>query len=90
MVDQILNRVEDFEFAACRRPERLGESDNLGVVEVEAGDGEAGTGLGRLFFEADGMAGGIEFDDAVSGWVLHGVGEDGGAALTGGAELEEL
>ncbi len=47
--------------------------------------------MGGLFFQADGAARGIELDDAVGGWILHRVGEDGGAAVARrGAAAQEL
>ena len=46
--------------------------------------------MGGFFFQADGAAGGIKLDHAVGGWILHGVGEDGGAAVARGAMLQEL
>jgi hypothetical protein len=45
--------VGDFEFAARRGFDLLGQLDNLPIVEVEAGDGVVRFRLLRLFFQAD-------------------------------------
>lgn len=37
----------------------------LAIAEVKSGDGVAGFRLGGLFFETDGLALAVEFDDAV-------------------------
>jgi hypothetical protein len=78
--------VGDFEFAAHAGLEVPGDVDDAVVVEVEAGDGVATLGHSGLFFEADGTAILVEFDDAVAFGVVHRVGEDGGTfGFQGGA-----
>ena len=41
--------IGDFEFAAFGRLEAAGESDDIGVVEIDAGDGVVGLRIGGLF-----------------------------------------
>ena len=45
--------------------------DDVGVVEVEAGDRVAALRFRRLLLEADRLAGGVEFDHAVALRITH-------------------
>ena len=58
--------VGDLELAAGAGFQLGGDFDDLGVVEVDSGDGVAGFGLGGLFFEGDGFAVGVELDYSVT------------------------
>ena len=81
--------VGDFEFAAGAGLEMAADIDDLRIVDVEAGDGELAFGVGRFFFEGEGLASGGEFDDAVAFGIFDLVAEDAG---TGGGfdEVEGL
>ncbi len=68
--------VGDLQLAARRGLEVGGDVAHLRVVEVQAGDGVAALRLGRLFFDADGAAGGVELDHAVAFGVVHVIGVD--------------
>lgn len=73
--------VGDFEFASGAGLEMAADIDDLRIVDVEAGDGELAFGVGRFFFEGEGLASGGEFDDAVAFGIFDLVAEDAG---TGG------
>ena len=46
----------DFQLAARAGLDGLGDVDDLAVVEIQASDGVAALGLGRLLLDADGLA----------------------------------
>ena len=73
----------DLQLAAGRGldPMRLG--GHVARVEVQAGDGVAGLGLGGLLLDGDGTALAIELHDAEALGVVHMVAEDRGAARLG-------
>ena len=73
--------VRDLALAACRRLQAAGDVDDVVVVEVEAGHGVRRSGVLRLFLEADGAAGGVEFHDPVTRGVAYLVGEHGRSAI---------
>ena len=80
--------VGDLELATGRGFQLLGDLNDLGVIEVDAGDGVAGFGFGGFLFKRDGFAVGVELDDAVALGIEDGVGEDGGARGVGGGVAE--
>ncbi len=75
--------VGDLELAAGRGFEVLCDADYLGVVEVDAGDGVAGFGLGGFFFDGDGSTLVVELNYAVTLGVEDRVGEDCGSIFAG-------
>ncbi len=66
----------DLQLAAGAGLQVAGDLDDPVVVEVQAGDGVAGLGLGRLLLDGDDLAALVELDHAVRGRVGHRVGED--------------
>ena len=85
--------VGDLEFAAPGGFEGFGESDDVFVVEVEAGDGVVGFWLRRFFFQGNDAAIRGEFDDAVGGGIGDVIAEDRraigalGGVFEGGGEV---
>jgi hypothetical protein len=67
------------QFAECAGLQGLGNLDHLVVVEIEASHGVAALELGRLLFDAAGLAIRIEGAHAVALRVVHVVREHGGA-----------
>lgn len=79
--------VGDLELTARRRLYRLGDRDDVLVVEIEARHGKIGLWLGRLFLEAHGLALFVELDDAVALGVADVVGKDRRAVRLRGRAL---
>lgn len=79
--------VGDLEFTARRWLYRLGDRDDVLVVEIEARHGKIGLWLGWLFLEAHGLAPLVEFDDAVALGVADVVGKDRRAVRLRGRAL---
>ncbi|MNF86875.1 hypothetical protein D3C84_693250 [compost metagenome] len=80
----------DFQLAPSGRPHLPGDLHHAVVVEVQAGDGELGLGLERLFLDGDRMLLVIELDHTKALRVLHLIAEHGGAFLApGGLEQHE-
>ena len=74
--------VGDFKLAAGRRLYVRRNVENGIVVEIQAGDGPVGLGLGRFLLDRFRRAGrSIERDHAIALWVLDAIGEDGRAAF---------
>ena len=57
--------IGDFDFAAGRGFQVGGNPQHIVVIEIQAGDGDVGFRVGRLFLDRDAAALMIEFDDAV-------------------------
>ena len=68
--------VRDLELTTCRRLYRLGDVDDILVVEIEARHGEIRLRLGWLLLKAHGLALLVELDDAVALGVADIVGKD--------------
>lgn len=79
--------VGDLELTAGRRLYRLGDRDDVFVVEIEARHGEIRLRLGWLFLEAHGLAFLVELDDAVAFGVADVVGKDRRAVRLRGRAL---
>src|SRR5216684_384632 len=71
--------IGDLELPSGRWFQRLGESDDARVVEVESRHGEVRLRLLRLLLDADGPAVVVELDHAVALGIVNPVGEHGGA-----------
>ncbi|MNE64173.1 hypothetical protein D3C80_1595690 [compost metagenome] len=54
--------IGNFQLTALGGLDALGDLDDVVVVEVKAGDGITGLGLGRFFFDAERSAVGIELN----------------------------
>ena len=79
--------VGDLEFTAGRWLYRLGDIDDVLVVEIEARHGKVGLWLGWLFLEAHGLALLVELDDTVALGVADVVGKDRRAVRLRGRAL---
>lgn len=79
--------VGDLELTARRWLYRLGDRDDVLVVEIEARHGEIGLWLGRLFLEAHSLALLVELDDTVALGVADVVGKDRRAVRLRGRTL---
>lgn len=73
----------DLQLAAGGGLDLAGLGGNVARVEVQAGDGVAGLGLGGLLLDGDGPPLRIELHDAEALGVVHMVAEDSGAARLG-------
>src|SRR3972149_8046407 len=71
--------VGDLQLATCRGFELRRESGNLTIIEVDSWNCKMGSGLGRLFFDADCLAFSVKLHDAVSLRITHGIAKDGRA-----------
>ncbi len=78
------------QLAAWRGLDRLGDLDDVVVVEVQAGHRVAGLRLLRLLFDGQCLAALIEVDHAEALRVLDPVAEYGSAAWLGGGTLQLL
>lgn len=76
-------QIGDFELAARRRFEGLGQFNHLLVVKIEPGNGVVGLGLLGFFFQRQYRAPRIELSHAVAFGVVHVVGEHAGAVGAG-------
>ncbi len=76
-------QISDLQFAARRRVHSATKIDNLIVVNVKPWHGERAFRLLRFFFETDGFAFGVEFDNAVTFRVAHLIAENARTALDG-------
>jgi hypothetical protein len=74
----------DLQLSPGARLELAGHLDDGVVVEVDAGNGVAGLGLGRLLLDRQHLPLGVELDDAVVLRVGHAVGEDMATGDVGG------
>lgn len=79
--------VGDLELTACRWLYRLGDRDDVLVVEIEARHGKIRLWLSRLFLEAHGLALLVELDNAVALGVADVVGKDRRAVRLRGRAL---
>ena len=75
--------VGDLVLTAGGGLEALGDLDDVVVIEVQAGHGVVGAGLGRLLLDGDGLEALIELDHAVGRGVGHLVGVDDAAVGAG-------
>ena len=79
--------VGDLELTARRWLYRLGDRDDVLVVEIESCHSKVGLWLGRLLLEAHGLAPLVELDDAVAFGVADVVGKDRRAVRLRGRAL---
>jgi len=82
--------VGDLQFAAWRGLDRLGDLDDVVVVEVQAGHCVAGLGLLRLLFDGQRLAVLVEVDHAEALRILDPVAEHRGALLLTRGALQLL
>src|SRR5450830_106884 len=73
--------VSNFQFAARRWLQLGGNLDDLIIVKIQTSHRIVTLRCERLFFQAGGLAVGIEIDDAIALRVLHMIGKHGGAGL---------
>ena len=79
--------VGNLELTACRRLYRLGDIDDILVVEIESRHGEIRLRLGWLLLETHGLALLVELDNAVAFGVADVVGKDRRAVRLRGRAL---
>src|SRR5438552_8114009 len=74
-------QIRDFDLAASRRFQ-LPTKFHYSIVEnVKSGHSELAPRMLRFFFEADRLAGIVEFHDTITLWIAHLITENAGAAL---------
>src|SRR5580765_7548695 len=79
--------VRDLQFPPCGRFQRRRDVEHTVVVKVQARDGVLRFWAGRLFFEADGSALAIEFDDTITFGIAHCIPKDRRALFAGGGAV---
>ena len=75
--------VGDFILASCAWLEVVGNFNHIVVVEIQAGHGEVGLGLGGLFFDAQHLALRVKIHHTVSLGVADVIREHDGAVRVG-------